>query len=245
MTVVPAAKPSMHARARPRPRPHLRPRHLSLLAAVCAALALAGCGTTQPKPISATELSEAQTFPYFRVYWVGPTFDGYELAGADGLKSYDPSVGDGVYYGDCVQNKGIFAGGSSCPLPLQVTTVVYAKHNNESFGRQQRNLLVRGAPATIYNEGKALEIYSGSLSIDIFSDTLRNALQAAAELRPINAPGSASGPLPPPVFCPELSGTIPAAVAHALDSLPEHVCPRSQAQETYTRTLNHEPLLNG
>jgi hypothetical protein len=235
MTVVTATASAKH-------RPQ---RHLSLLAAVFAALLLAGCGTTQPKPISATELAEAQTFPYFRVYWVGPSFDGYKLAGADGLKSYDPIVGDGVYYGDCVQNKGIFAGGSSCPLPLQVTTVVYAKHNNESFGRQQRNLLVRGAPATIYNEGKALEIYSGRLSIDIFSDTLQHALQAAAELRPINAPGSASAPLPAPVFCPELSGAIPATVASALASLPDHVCQTSQAQEKYTRTLNGEPLLNG
>jgi hypothetical protein len=223
---------------------HRRPPCLSLLVGVCAALALAGCGTSAPKPVSATELAEAQTFPYFRVYWVGPTFDGYKLAGADGLKSYNPVVGDGVYYGDCVQNKGIFAGGSSCPLPLQVTTVVYAKHNNESFGRQQRNLLLRGAPATIYNEGKALEIYSGRLSIDIFSDTLQHALHAAVELRPINAPGSASAPLPPPAFCPELSGPIPAAVAHALASLPAHVCQRSDAQETYTRTLNHEPLLS-
>jgi len=234
MTVVTAATTAKHPRS----------RRLWLLAAACAALVLAGCGTSQPKPVSATELAEAQTFPYFRVYWVGPTFDGYKLAGTDELKSYNPVVGDGVYYGDCVQNKGIFAGGSSCPLPLQVTTVVYAKHNNESFGRQQRNLLLRGAPATIYNEGKALEIYSGRLSIDIFSDTLQHALQAAAQLRPINAPGSASAPLPPPVFCPELSGPIPAAVAHALASLPAHVCQRSDAQETYTRTLNHEPLLS-
>ena len=34
----------------------------------------------------------------------------------------------------------------------------------------------------------------GSVAIDIFSDTLANALQAANELHPLNASGSASQP---------------------------------------------------
>ena len=52
------------------------------LGAICAALAASGCGTSSPPPIGADELAEAQTFPYFRVYWVGPSFHGQRLSAA-------------------------------------------------------------------------------------------------------------------------------------------------------------------
>ncbi len=90
-----------------------------------------------------------------------------------------------------MQSKGIFGGGS-CLLPLQVTTVIYRLHSNAALG-PQRNMLVRGVPATVYDEGRSIEIYTGRVAIDIFSDTFAHALQAASELRPLNAPGSASG----------------------------------------------------
>ena len=119
---------------------------LAALALLAGALA-AGCGTAHPGPISATELAEAETFPYFRVYWVGRSFLGHPLAAADGLNSYLSNVGDSVYYGDCVQSKGIFGGGS-CELPLQVTTVIYHRHLNAALG-PQRNMVIRGVPAVV------------------------------------------------------------------------------------------------
>ncbi len=207
---------------------------LALLGA-CAAIAAAGCGTSHPRPILAGELAEAQTFPYYRVYWVGPSFDGYPLAAADGLNGYLPTIGDSVYYGDCVQGKGILSDGD-CLLPLQVTTVIYILHSNSSF-EAQRNIIVRGVPATVYGGGRSLEIYTGRVAIDIFSDTYAHALQASDELRPLNAPGSASGNLPPPVYCPGLSGTIDPAVARLLASLPRHVCQRTAAQEALTKEI--------
>ncbi|HUB75312.1 MAG TPA: hypothetical protein VL979_14925 [Solirubrobacteraceae bacterium] len=217
------------------PHAHLhggaRARLAVALLAACAALALAGCGTSSPPPIAAAELGEAQTFPYFRVYWVGPSFDGHPLVAADGLKSYISTVGDSVYYGDCVHGKGLFGGGS-CPLPLQVRTVVYAIHSNAALGRQ-RNLLVRGVPATSYDGGRSLEVYSGRVAIDIFSDSLAHALQAGRQLRPLNAPGSASGPLPAPVYCPGLSGPVEPQLARVMASLPRHACQRAQAQEAF------------
>src|SRR4030088_2645941 len=76
------------------------------------ALAAAGCGTAHPRPIAKGELAEARLFPYYRVYWVGPSFENHPLAAVDGLKGYLNTVGDSVYYGDCVQSKGIFGGGS-------------------------------------------------------------------------------------------------------------------------------------
>ncbi|HLB20980.1 MAG TPA: hypothetical protein VK605_02650, partial [Solirubrobacteraceae bacterium] len=107
--------------SRPRPRMRARPRRTAtLVAACCLALAgaglLGGCGTGHPRPISHGTLAEAQTFPYFRLYWVGRSFLGHALAAADGQKGYISSLGDSVYYGDCVKGKGIFGGGS-CILP--------------------------------------------------------------------------------------------------------------------------------
>jgi hypothetical protein len=205
------------------------------VSAVCAAIAAGGCGTSHPPPIAASELAEAQTFPYFRVYWVGPSFDGHPLAAADGLKGYIDTVGDSVYYGDCVQGKGIFGGGS-CQLPLQVTTVIYALHSNAALGAQS-NMLVRGVPATVYDEGRAIELYTGRVAIDIFSDTFAHALQASNELRPLNAPGSSSANLPAPVYCPGLSGPVVGGLARVMASLPRHACQQAAAEEAYIKQV--------
>lgn len=200
-----------------------------------AAFAAGGCGTGHPRPIARGELAEAQTFPFFKVYWVGPRFDGHALAAVDGLRGYIDRIGDSVYYGDCVRSKGIFGGGS-CQLPLQVTTVIYRLHSNAPLG-PQRNVLVRGVPATIYDEGRSIEIYTGRLAIDVFSDSLSRALRATRLLVPVNAPGSARTALPPPVYCPGLSGRVQAAVARAMSSLPGHACQRAAAASAYDRSL--------
>jgi hypothetical protein len=206
------------------------------LATLCPALAAGGCATGHPRPITAGTLAEAETFPYFRVYWVGSSFADQPLAAADGQVGYHSGVGDSVYYGDCVQRKGIFGGGS-CLLPLQVTTVIYGLHSNATLGPQS-NLVIRGVPAVVYDEGRSIELYSGRLAIDIFSDTFAHAHQAALELRPLNAPGSASGKLPPPVFCPGLSGAMSAPLRRVMASLPGRVCQRAAAAEAEAKRLS-------
>jgi len=205
------------------------PRVFLVLATLSAILAATGCGTVHPRPLATATLAEAETFPYFRVYWAGPTFAGQPLAAVDGQASYDSGVGDSVYYGDCVQGKGIFGGGS-CLLPLQVTTVIYGLHSNSALG-PQRNTVIRGVPAVVYDEGRSIELYSGRLAIDIFSDTFAHAYGAALALRPLNAPGSAAGKLPAPVFCPGLSGPLSAQVSRVMANLPEHACQRAAAAE--------------
>jgi hypothetical protein len=205
------------------------------LSAICASLALAGCGTSGPPPVGANELAEAQTFPYFRVYWAGPSFDGQRLSAATGLKGYVSNVGASVYYGDCVQSGGIFGGGS-CVLPLQVTTVIYTLHANAALG-PQHNMLLRGVPAVVYDEGRSIEIYTGRLAIDIFSDTYAHAVQAAEELRPVNAPGSASAALPAPVYCPGLSGAVDATLERVLEDLPRRACQQTAAEQAYIRKV--------
>jgi hypothetical protein len=208
----------------------------SAFLALCATCAACGCATSHPPPISASALAEAETFPYYRVYWVGPSFEHHPLAAVDGQKGYNSSVGDSVYYGDCVHGKGIFGGGS-CLLPLQVTTVIYRLHPNATLG-PQRNIIVRGVPATVYDEGRSIELYSGRVAIDVFSDTFSHALAAALELLPLNAPGSASGDLPPPVYCPGLSGAMDAKLTSVMEHLPARACQQASAAVAYANSLS-------
>jgi len=210
-------------------------RILLALGALAVALLASGCGTGHPRPIATGELAEVQTFPYFRVYWAGPSFESHTLAATDGLSGYIDKIGVSVYYGDCVQSKGIFGGGS-CLLPLQVTTVVYRLHSNASLG-PQRNTIVRGVPAVIYDGGHTIELYTGRLAIDVFSDTFAHALHATSELLPVNAPGTSSGPLPAPVYCPGLSGPLDPALKRLMANLPARVCQRAAAASAYEREL--------
>jgi hypothetical protein len=208
----------------------------AMIAAICAAATAGGCGTTHPGPISASALAEAQTFPYYRVYWVGPSFESHPLAAADGQRGYISSVGDSVYYGDCAHGKGIFGGGS-CLLPLQVTTVIYRLHSNATLG-PQRNVVVRGVPATVYDEGRSIEVYSGRVAIDIFSDTFSHAYAAALALLPLNAPGSESANLPPPIYCPGLSGPVDAELKRVIEHLPGRACQRTSAAVAFEERMS-------
>jgi hypothetical protein len=214
---------------------HRTARGWIALAALCAVTAASGCATSHPSPIGPPDLAEAETFPYYEIYWVGHRFNGQPLAAVDGQKGYINTVGDSVYYGDCVHGKGIFGGGS-CVLPLQVTTVIYSLHSNSALG-PQRNIVVRGVPAAVYDEGRSIEIYSGRVAIDVFSDTFSHALRAATELLPLNAPGSAQGNLPAPVYCPLLSGAVDATLARVMEHLPRHACQRAAATVAFTKRV--------
>lgn len=208
---------------------HRPPKLLALLAAMAAMAGASGCGTTHPPKLRTGRLVEAQTFPYYRLYWAGPSFAGQPLTAVDGRQSYNSRFGESIYYGDCAASKGTLGGGGSCGLPLQITTVIYRLHSNAPLGIQ-RNVLLRGVPATIYDSGRSIELYSGRLAIDVFSDTPAEALQAVEELQPLNAPAEQSqGALPPPVYCPGLAGTVDARLHDALAHLPGHPCQRAQA----------------
>lgn len=216
-------------------------RALAFLLLAGVALLPSGCGTTHPRPLAGGVLAEARTFPYYKLYWVGPSFVGKPLAAVDGLESYSTAIGDSVYYGDCVNGKGLLGGGGSCLLPLQVTTVIYRLHSNGALG-PQRNALLRGVPATIYDEERSIELYSGRLAIDVFSDTRAHALLATRQLLPLNAPGSASGNLPPPVYCPGLSGPESPQIQRVMSHLPGHPCQRAAAAIAAAERLAEKPL---
>lgn len=212
---------------------------LTLLAAF-ASLALTGCSTERPPAVSRGSLVEAETFPYYRIYWVGPRFEGHPLTAVDGTRSYSTTIGDSVYYGDCINNTGLLGGGGSCRLPLQVTTVIYRRHYNAPLG-PQHNTLIRGVPAVTYDEGRSIELYSGLTSIDVFSATPQGALRAAWALRTLNAPGSAGADLPPPVFCPGLAGPQSPQVQSAMLHLPQRACQKDAAVLRSIERLREKP----
>lgn len=185
-------------------------------------LLTAGCGTSQPKRIAVAELAEARAFPYFTVYWVGPSFAGRPLTAADGVQAYKQKAGDSVYYGDCVSGNGLL-GSAGCLLPLKVTSSIWALHSNVDLG-PQRNTIIRGVPAAIFDGGRSIELYSGRLVIDLLSNDSAHAYAAAQLLRPLNAQGDDRGPLPPPVYCPILDGRRPPALHRLMQRLPGSPC---------------------
>ena len=132
------------------------------------------------------------------------------------------------------------AGGGGCVLPLRVVTSVYLTHSNAALGKQ-RNTVLRGVPATVYEEGRAIELYSGRLTIEVFSDSYAHALQASEALRALNASGSSSGELPPPVFCPGLVGPIDSAVSRVMADLPHRVCQSTAAENAYIARVDDRP----
>ncbi len=194
-------------------------------AALAVLLCVSACGDTSPPPISRGELAAARTFPYYTVYWVGMSFAHHPLTAADEVSSYNPNVGESLYYGNCLK-RGILSSG--CLLPLKVTTLVYAPQSNVMLGGQ-RNLLLRGVPAAAYQQGRAINLYSGQLLIEVHAASEQDALAAVRMLRPFNRAGSAKGPLPPPLYCPMLYGDEPPAVRSTLATLPGKPCAREEA----------------
>jgi hypothetical protein len=189
---------------------------VAVVGALLATVALAaGCASQHPPPLDARDLERAQDFPYFKTYWVGRVFERVPVTAADGREGYDRNFGESVYYGDC--DSSGFLGSGSCVLPLQVTTAIYSPHLNTQLG-PQRNTIIRGVPATIFDGGRSIELYSGRVAIDVFADSAARARRAAEALQPMNANGSASTRLPLPTYHPGLVGPAPAAVSTLIDN---------------------------
>jgi hypothetical protein len=168
------------------------------------ALLLSACHTGHPPPLSAAALSDARHFPFFRTYWVGYTFEGVAITAADGREAYDKAVGTSVYYGDCEPGHGALHTGG-CTLPLQVQTQVYDVQTSRKLGPQTA-IVIRGVPATVFDGGRSIRLYSGILAITVYADTPARAIRAVQQLRPLNAGGRPFVELPAPRYAPVLWG---------------------------------------
>ena len=155
------------------------------LAALCA-LAIGGCADTlQDRPIPHNLLESLIVAPV-PVYWLGASFHG--LAVTDAV--HDPSGAFSVQYGDCVEG-----GQASCVPPLRV---VSSPDNSFLPGgaTPRRVTSLRSVQAVSADGGRAIEIATGPVVVDVYARDPRVAAAAARTLTPINRVGAPEGPLP-------------------------------------------------
>jgi hypothetical protein len=191
---------------------------LRALVVLAIAGVLAGCSTHPAGPVTFHELRLAKSFKLLPIFWVGKSFDGLTLTAADDGYDYDPTIGMRVYYGDCAK-RGSFATGG-CKLPLTITSVIYEPHSNRGLGLSRASV-IRGVPAVSFDAGRAIELYTGHIAIDVRADSPHRARAAAELLLPLNVPGSAGKLLPPPQFRPGVANDPRAkAIAGELRAQP-------------------------
>jgi hypothetical protein len=164
-----------------------RPRALAAsLAALGAALAIAGCGDTlQDHPIAHNTLESLIVAPY-PVYWLGHSFRHMQITES----THDPGGAFTVQYGDCVEG-----GESTCVPPLRVVT---SPDNSFLAGGStpQRDAPVRGVQAVFAQRGHTIEIATGGVVVGIYAEDAKLAAAAAQTLVPINALGAPGEALP-------------------------------------------------
>ncbi len=135
------------------------------------------------------------------------------LAAADGQESYTGLIGDSVYYGDCLSGKSPPLGGGGCELPLQITHRDLPPARRTPRSGRSATSCCAGCPPSSTTAGTRSSSTAGASRSTSTPTRSPNALRAVAELRPMNAPGSAAGALPAPVYCPGLSGAPTGAGA--------------------------------
>jgi len=158
------------------------------LAALCA-LALTSCAdTVQQKPIPHNILEGLVVAPY-PVYWLGASFLGKPLSEA----SHDPGGAYSVLYGSCLQG-----GQGTCVPPLRL---VSSPDNGflPGGGARAHEITVRGAPATLTQQGRTIIVPTGPVVVTIYAHSAPLAAAAAAAMVPINAVGAPGEALPAPV----------------------------------------------
>jgi len=156
------------------------------LAGLCA-LALSACGDTlQVQPISHSALESLLVAPH-PVYWLGGSFNGLAVTEA----TRDPGGAYSVQYGNCAEG-----GQATCVPPLRVVS-----SPDNSFlpvgTLTHTGRIVRGVPAVLARGGRAIEIPTGEVVVDIYAQEAALAAAAAQMLVPINRIGAPGAPLPP------------------------------------------------
>ncbi len=205
-----------------------RSPHLAHARALALAALASGCGTAPPAADQRGARPKRKRSPTTSSTGPGPIFAGHPLAATDGLKSYSAGIGDSVYYGDCVSGKGLLGGGGSCLLPLQVTTVIYSPALQRAARPAAQHADQRRAGDRLQRRtlDRALQRPRGDRRL------LGHARPRAARGQTATAAERArlgSAKLPPPVYCPGLSGPDIASASPRHESLPGHPCQKAQA----------------
>jgi hypothetical protein len=159
------------------------------------AAGLASCGGSKA---SMADIEAATTFDGFPLYWLGESFDKWDLAHVDGL-DYDSQIVTFIY-GDCTPHGGEQP---SCTPPLQVQVSPLCSHLDVVARApiwKQRE--IRGAPVgtidsapVLFTRRAQVKVYRGEGSRP--GDTMR-ALRALRSINQVPPVIAASGPIPGP-----------------------------------------------
>ncbi|MDQ3822458.1 MAG: hypothetical protein M3321_04365 [Actinomycetota bacterium] len=148
------------------------------------------------------------TFNDFAAYWLGTDFEGLPLTlivrRDDSLLRTNPALPKepvtanyvAFLYGDCIALSH-----SGCPFPFEVqiwpACERYASVYPDWLPRTKTT--ARAVPAAFFEDGRRLELYTGSVTVVMFGANREQLLRAAARLEPANALARATTALPAPV----------------------------------------------
>jgi hypothetical protein len=188
--------------------------------ALVVALPAVGCSGDEPAGV-ATEgnfsLEQARVFGDFPLYAPGESFG--ELALTSVQRAFDaspdaPPVRSNYVdfiYGTCDASE------QGCAPPLSVQVWAACERNPMVYGAEagrEGPLEVRGVPGYFFENGRRLELSTGTSTVVIFAADRDSALSAASALEGVNNQVTADAPLPPPAYTREAYGgtsVIPCA----------------------------------
>jgi hypothetical protein len=184
-----SAPPLPHAPRAPY-APHAPRALAALLALSLCALALVACGDTiQDQPLARSSLEPLISAKRYPVYWLGGRFHRLSITEA----THDPGGAYTLHYGDCA-----VGGQYTCVTPLSIVT-----SPDNSFvpgaGTQHGRIAIRGVGVVVGGGGQALELATGAVVVDVYSEDPKLALAAARAMTPINRLGLPGAPLAQPL----------------------------------------------
>jgi hypothetical protein len=176
-----------------------------------AALASCSDGATGPssnEPAQATEgnfsIEQAEGFSEFSLYAPGDSFEDLPLTAV--LRRFDSEEQSapvranfvGFLYGSCQPGPD-----SGCTVPLDVQVWAACERNPSVYSpvlTSEGPVTVRGVPAYFYEDGRRLELSTGTSTVVILARDREQALGAAAALKGINNPTAVGEDLPAPAY---------------------------------------------
>jgi hypothetical protein len=165
-------------------------------------LALAACGSAAAPvdpPRGNLTLEQARELDRFPLYYAGDRVDGLPLVAV--LRRNDTADYVSFVYGDCAPA----VSGEGCAPPAEIQVAPGCARGLALYDTPVAGALVpektrvRGFPAAFFDGGTRLEIYMGSSTVVVFSDSRERVLRIAAALRPVEAASGVDGSDPGPL----------------------------------------------
>ncbi len=160
-----------------------------------------------------SSLAEARVESGLDLYYAGERIAGLSLSAVE--RRRDAAGYVSFLYGDCTAGDDL-----GCALPLEIQVWPACRRSLEQYdpgdplAPRPERAQVRGVPALGLDEGRQLELQTGSSTVVIFGESGELVDRAAAALRGINNPARPGDPLRPPVPG-ALAGAVECRVAPA------------------------------